>query len=77
MLFRLGVVDIPILQDYFKPFGGRVSITTFIEFICTFVFFTTEQILPLLLTISNVRSNRLITSVYISYVLHYVLGTNV
>lgn len=77
LLFRLGVVDIPILQDYFKPFGGRVSITTFIEFICTFVFFTTEQILPLLLTISNVRSNRLITSVYISYVLYYVLGTNV
>lgn len=69
MLFRLNLTDIPIFQEFFKPFGGRVSMTSFIEFVCTFVFFTPEQILPLLLTISNVKSNRLITSVYISYVI--------
>lgn len=44
-----------------------MSITMFIEFICIFTFFTTEQLLPLLLSLGNIKSNRVITEIQVSH----------
>lgn len=61
MLSKLGVPDVPIFLNYFIPFGGRVSISTFIEFICVFTFYPCEVILPLLYSLANIKSNIFIT----------------
>lgn len=44
-----------------------MSITMFIEFICIFTFFSVEQLLPLLFSLGNIKSNRVITEIQISH----------
>lgn len=60
-------VDNPIFISFFEPYSiikyfleGQVDVTSFIEFICIFGFFPYKPILPILLSISGVQSNRII-----------------
>lgn len=58
MLFNyLGIQRLDIVDLYFSVYEHRISASNFISLICTFTFFTLEQILQVLLSICGIHSN--------------------
>lgn len=58
MLFNyLGIQRIDIVDLYFKVYNHQISCNNFVSLICTFSFFTLEQILQVLLSICGIHSN--------------------
>lgn len=75
ILGKLGVQEVPLLQSYFAPFGGRASISLFLEFILIFTFLKPDQLLPLIYSIIQVKSNRFITEEQVFVLMHYLKTT--
>lgn len=62
----------PIFHNYFQPYEGRVTMTMYIEFIFIFSFFSNKQLIPLLLSLCNVYSNKVISELQIYNFFHAI-----
>lgn len=72
LLHYLTCEDMPIFHSYFQPYEGRVTMSMYIEFVCLFSFFSNKQLIPLLLSLCNIFSNKVISELQIYNFFHAI-----